>query len=63
MIRPRQALLAAGAVLLATRPALSQTAATSAPAAADSNYALVWFLLSTLRGAHQLDEAAAAPTL
>jgi cytochrome c oxidase cbb3-type subunit 3 len=48
MIRPRQALLAAGAVLLATRPALSQTAATSAPAAADSNYALVWFLLSTL---------------
>ncbi|GAB3634626.1 hypothetical protein GCM10027422_02160 [Hymenobacter arcticus] len=48
MIRPRQALLAAGAVLLATRPALAQTAATSTPAAADSNYALVWFLLSTL---------------
>ncbi|WP_141765711.1 hypothetical protein, partial [Hymenobacter coccineus] len=48
MIRPRQALLAAGAVLLFTRPALAQTAATSTPAAADSNYALVWFLLSTL---------------
>ncbi|MFD1470719.1 cbb3-type cytochrome c oxidase N-terminal domain-containing protein [Hymenobacter caeli] len=48
MIRPRQALLAAGAVLLATRAALAQTAATSTPAAADSNYALVWFLLSTL---------------
>jgi cytochrome c oxidase cbb3-type subunit 3 len=48
MIRPRQALLAAGAVLLATRPALAQTAATSTPAAADSSYALVWFLLSTL---------------
>jgi cytochrome c oxidase cbb3-type subunit 3 len=48
MIRPRQALLAAGSVLLATCPALAQTASTSAPVAADSNYALVWFLLSTL---------------
>ncbi|TDN36869.1 c-type cytochrome [Hymenobacter sp. UV11] len=48
MIRPRQALLAAGAVLLAIHPVLAQTAATSTPAAADSTYALVWFLLSTL---------------
>jgi cytochrome c oxidase cbb3-type subunit 3 len=48
MIRPRQALYAAGAALLAARPALAQAAEATASAASDAQRTMLWFVLSTL---------------
>ena len=47
-MRARQLLLGAGAALLATHPALAQTAVTSAPATSGNPQLLLWFVLSTL---------------
>ena len=48
MMRAHQLLLGTGAALLATHPALAQTAATSAPATTGNQQLMLWFVLSTL---------------
>ena len=48
MMRAHQLLLGTGAALLATPPAMAQTAATSAPATTGNQQLMLWFVLSTL---------------
>ena len=48
MMRAHQLLLGTGAALLATHPAMAQTAATSAPATTGNQQLMLWFVLSTL---------------